>query len=294
MKIAIAGASGVVGKHLIAALAGHEIVTLSHGKNWEPSRAANGDAQALAQIVKVIDGADAIVNLSGASIGDGRLTDERKAAATHSRLDATRALGRAHAQCQKPAPTWVQMSASGYYGNAGEATLEESAAPGTDFLAELCVQWEKAAREEVKGARLCIMRLGVALAKDAPAWNKMALPIRMGVGGPLGSGEQWMAWIDVDDAVKAIVFVLTDQRAEGVFNLVSPEPIRQRDLAKQTAHHLHRPAIIPAPAFALRAILGELADLLVLASCRAVPTHLQKLGFTFDHAKFAANLPRIT
>ena len=301
MKVVIAGASGVVGTHLIAALraeGGHEIVTLSHGRTegatpWNPAKAAQGDSAALTEIVRAIEGADAVVNLSGSSIGEGRLNNERKARVLNSRLDATRALARAHRQCERPAKIWLQASATGYYGNAGEARVGEETAPGRDFLADVCVQWERTAQQEVHGARLAICRLGVVLAKDAPAWNKMILPIRLGVGGPLGSGEQWMAWVDADDAANAFVFMLKDLRAEGVFNVVSPEPIRQKELAQRTAHALHRPALIPAPAFALRALLGELADLLVLASCRAVPDHLQKVGFTFAHPNFAEDLSRL-
>ena len=121
----------------------------------------------------------------------------------------------------------------------------------------------------------------------------MIMPIRLGVGGALGSGEQWVPWIDADDAASAILFMMREPRAEGVFNVVSPEPIRQQALAQQTAHLLHRPALVTVPAFVLRALLGEVADLLVLSSCRAMPDHLQSLGFTFAHADFAPNLARI-
>jgi uncharacterized protein (TIGR01777 family) len=257
-------------------------------------RAAQGDAAALTAITRLIDGADAVVNLAGTSIGEGRLTAKRKAAALHSRLDATRALGRAHGQCAKPPPVWVQASATGYYGNAGEARVGEDSAPGRDFLADVCVQWERAAREAAHGARLAIFRFGLVVAKDAPAWQKMILPIRLGAGGPLGSGEQWIAWIDAADVAQAILLALQDARVAGVFNVVSPEPIRQKDLAKLVARHLHRPARVRVPAFALRALLGEVADLLVLASCRAVPDHLHKLGFTFAHPTLAGDLERVT
>lgn len=295
--LVIAGASGVVGRHLIeeARREGWAVRALTRGKagappgcearSWDPAAAARGEDAALAAIAAALEGTRAVVNLAGASLGEGRLGKAHREQVLGSRVDATRALVRARARCAAPPPTWLQASAVGFYGETGEARVPESAPRGASFLSEVCAQWEATAREALVHApppRLVVLRLGLVLAPDAPAWEKMLLPIKLGLGGPLGSGRQWWAWIEARDAARAILFLEGTPAAEGPFNLVSPASVRQADLAREAALLLGRPALLPAPAFALRLAAGKVADELLLPSCDAVPDKLLALGFRFD------------
>lgn len=296
--VAIAGATGVVGRHLVAAARseGLAVRVLSRGQGppgepvsaWDPVRAAAGDDAALAQVAAALEGAAAVVNLAGASLAEGRLGAAHRARVLSSRVDATRALVRARARCQAPPPVWLQASAVGFYGDTGEAEVDETAPPGRMFLSEVCQRWEEAAREALAQPappRLVVLRMGLVLAHDAPAWQKLVGPIRLGAGGPLGSGRQWWAWIDADDLARAALFLLRRDDAEGAFNLTTPEPVRQRDLVERAALLLGRPAFLPAPAFALRLALGRVADELLLPSCRALPRRLEALGFSFRRGR---------
>lgn len=293
--LVIAGASGVVGRHLIeeARREGWQVRALTRGgaplgaeaRTWDPVAAARGDDGALASIAAALEGARAVVNLAGASLGEGRLGDAHQERVLSSRVDATRALVRARARCAAPPPTWLQASAVGFYGDTGEARVPESAPRGRSFLADVCVAWEATAREALVHApppRLVLLRLGLVLAPDAPAWEKMLLPIRLGLGGPLGSGRQWWAWIEARDAARAILHLERTAAAEGPVNLVSPASVRQGDLAREAAVLLGRPALLPAPAFALRLAAGKVADELLLPSCDAQADKLLGLGFRFD------------
>lgn len=295
-RLVVAGATGVVGRHLLRAARaeGLPVVVLSRGasaavegadvRRWDPARAASGDEAAVLEVARALDGAAGVVNLAGASLAEGRLGRAHRERVLASRVDATRALVRARARCEAPPPVWLQASATGYYGDTGEAEVTEASPPGRLFLSEVCQRWEEAAREALAQApppRLVLLRTGLVLAADAPAWEKLVQPIRFGAGGPLGSGRQWWAWIDADDLARAALFLLRRDDAEGAFNLTSPEPVRQRDLVERAAVLLRRPAFVPAPAFALRLALGAVADELLLPSCKALPRRLQELGFTF-------------
>lgn len=295
----IAGATGVVGRHLIARARaeGFDVRVLSRGapslagvevRRWDPARAAAGDAAAVADLAAALEGAAAVVNLAGASLAGGRLGRAHRARVLDSRVEATRALVSAWTRCQAPPPVWLQASAVGFYGDTGEAEVTEDAPAGGLFLSEVCQRWEAAAREALARPappRLVILRLGLVLAADAPAWEKLVQPIRLGAGGPLGSGRQWWAWIDADDLARAALFLLRHEAARDAFNLTSPEPVRQKDLVERAATLLRRPAFFPAPAFALRLALGRVADELLLASCRALPRRLLEFGFTFTRGR---------
>lgn len=289
MNIVIAGATGFVGSALSAALRrdGHRITVLSRRgdgdsrKAWDPARVAAGDAEALASLREAVGGAEVVINLAGASIGDGRLTTRRKAEIVASRVDSTRALGLAIDRGAPP-KVWLQASGAGYYGDTGETVCDERQPKGSLFLSDVCEQWEGACQPFAGLTRIALLRLGVVLHKDAPAWQKMILPIKLGAGGPLGSGQQWMGWITLEDSIAAMRFVIDNEAARGPLNFVAGS-LRQLDLAKLVAKQLGRPAFVKTPAFALRALLGELADNLVLASCNVVPTKLLSLGFHFAH-----------
>lgn len=303
--ITIAGATGVVGRHLVRAAheRGYQVRILTRGASgealagtapfiWSPT-----DGAVQASTVQALEGADVVVNLAGASLA-GRLTKARKQRILQSRLDATHALVQAHRQCHNPPAVWVQASAIGYYGDCGEQSVtEQHPAASNWFLADVCQQWERAAMHVLDDprmkVRLIIGRIGLVLAKDAPAWRLMLLPIKLGVGGALSDGKQWYAWIDADDLANGLLFLANKADATGVYNLTAPEPVRQGDLARKVARRLRRPSVLPAPAFVLRAALGEAADALLLASCKALPTNLLSENFSYTYDTVEAELTHL-
>ena len=300
MKILVTGSTGLVGTALTGALlgGGHTVCRLVRPESrasvqgggeiavkWNP---ATGEMEGSAA------GSDAVVNLAGASIASGRWNAARKALLRSSRVDATRqlvgALGRLN-----PAPkVLVSAAAVGYYGSCGDEVLTEESAPGDGFLAELARDWEaEAARAEALGMRVARLRFGVILAKRGGALPQMMLPFRLGAGGRIGSGRQWMSWLTLDDAVAIIRFALENEAARGVLNAVAPQAVRNAEFTRALAKALHRPAIFPAPAFALRLALGEMADALLLSSQRAVPQKLQQMGYRFVHPELAGALDEV-
>jgi uncharacterized protein (TIGR01777 family) len=223
-----------------------------------------------------------VVNLAGASVADGRWTSERKRLLRSSRVDTTRALLQALAKFDPPPQVLVSASGIGYYGSRGDETLDEQSSAGDDFLSDLAKDWEaEALRAEVLGARVVCLRFGVILARDRGALPKIARPFQYGVGGSLGSGRHWMSWVAVEDVVAILRLALENKTIRGPLNVVSPQPVRNADFTSCLARVLHRPAWFPAPAFALRMVLGEMADALLLASQRVEPAYLKNLGYPF-------------
>jgi uncharacterized protein len=281
VKVVISGASGLLGRHLTADLVarGHDVVALTRGTGyvdgalnvaWSPLEGVPPSA---------LHGAQVIVNLAGESIGTRRWTTARRAVLRSSRIDPTSACVAALGEAGPVA--LVNASAVGYYG-ATEATVDERAPSGTDFLATLCVEWEAAAYvAEVRGFRVAVARFGVVLARDGGALPRMAALARFGVNGKVGSGAQWVSWIHVDDAVAAVREMAVSQMA-GPCNVVAPAPVRQRDFSRALGAALHRPSFVRGPKMALRAALGTGAASLVLRGQAVVPTELQRVGF--DHA----------
>lgn len=288
----IAGAGGVVGRSLVRAAAGrYEVVLLTRGDTtltgarsvrWDPDAAERGDEAALASLARALEGAAALVNLAGSSIAAGRLDEAHQRRVRESRERAGATLVAAAQRCDVPPPVWFQASGIDIYGDGGERVLDETAGVEGDGPIQVIGRaWEASADPAKAFARVILGRIGVVLAPDAEAWTKLLLPIRLFVGGPLGSGRQWFPWIEADDLARAIVFLIEDERAEGPYNLVA-EPVRQIELTRLAARALRRPAIVPAPAFALRIALGAVADVLLLTSKRAVPARLREAGFTFE------------
>jgi len=227
-------------------------------------------------------GADAVVNLAGASIADGRWTAERKALLRASRIDTTRTLVSALARMNTRPSVMMSASAIGYYGDRGDETLTEESKPGADFLAGLAQEWEaEALKAEALGIRVVLARFGIILARDGGALPKMMLPFKIGVGGKLGSGQQWMSWVTLEDVVGILRLAIENASLRGAINVVSPQPLQNAEFTKVLAKAMHRPALFPAPAFALRLALGEMADALLLSSQRVVPQKLQQLGYRF-------------
>ena len=293
MKVLISGGSGLVGGALTGALRadGHTVRYLVR----PGGKAAPGDVQwnPLSALVDVpaMEGFDAVVNLNGASIADGRWTSKRKTILRDSRVDSTRVLVDALSHLKQPPRVFVCASATGYYGNRGDEVLTETSGYGNDFLAILCRAWEgEAARASSSGIRTVIARFGIVLSAEGGALSRMLTPFRLGAGGRLGSGRQWMSWIALEDAVKVLRAAIDDARWNGALNLVSPEPVRNSDFTRVLASVLHRPAICPAPAFALRLALGEMADALLLSSQRVLPECLRQYGYAFRYENLEAAL----
>jgi uncharacterized protein (TIGR01777 family) len=301
MKILITGSTGLVGTALTQDLqrAGHTVCRLirpntstqtignSQGfdVNWNPTTGELGGAAV---------GADAVVNLAGASIADGRWTPQRKQLLRSSRVDTTRALVQALAKMSARPRVLVCASATGYYGNRGEETLTESSHPGNDFLSGIAKEWEsEALKAEAVGIRVVRARFGVILSKNGGALPQMIRPFQFGVGGKISTGKQWLSWITLDDVVAILRFALENANITGALNVVSPQPVTNEQFTKTLAAALHRPALFPAPAFALRLVLGEMADALLLSSQRVLPAQLQKLNHQFFHANLATALAAI-
>lgn len=284
MRVAITGSSGLIGTALRLSLeaARHEVRALRRGV------AADGGHYDIAKgyvAPEALHGVDAVVHLAGASIGTARWTEERRAELRSSRIDSTRLLVDAIGALERKPRVLMVASAIGYYGDAGERVVDESAPVGDGFLATLARDWEaEARRAETLGVRVVSPRFGIVLAKDGGALPQMALPFKLGAGGPIGSGRQWMSWVSLPDAVGALQHLLQDEHASGPVNIVAPEASTNRAFASALGKVLHRPAFAPAPAFALRLLLGSgRADELLLASQRVAPKRLRELGYTFQY-----------
>jgi uncharacterized protein (TIGR01777 family) len=234
--------------------------------------------------------ADAIVNLAGENVGDGRWTAERKRRILESRIKATRALVEAMKSQPNRKRVLVNASAVGFYGVRGEETLDEQGSPGGGFLAEVVRRWEEEAKKAENVARVVILRFGVVLAKNGGALGKMLLPFRLGAGGPIGSGNQWMSWVDRDDVIRIILWAIDHDEVRGTYNVTAPEPVRNRDFVKALGKALHRPAFMPAPSFALKLIFGEMADEMLTGGQRVVPARATSEGFVFQYPTLAAAL----
>jgi uncharacterized protein len=297
MRVVITGGSGLIGRAVAAPLAaeGHDVVVLSRDParvRGLPSgaRAARWDGRTAAEWEPLLERGAAILNLAGEGIAAGRWSEERKRRIRDSRVEAGRAVVEALrlAAAAGRAPSVVlQASGVGYYGDCGDQEIGEDHPPGggaagaDDFLAAVSVAWEAATTDvEPLGVRRVVLRTGIVLDRDGGALPKMLPAFRWGVGGPLGSGRQWFPWIHMADEVGAILFLLANPAARGPFNLCAPRPVTNRDFAHLLGRQLHRPALMPVPAPALRLALGEMADAL-LRSQRALPRRLLAAGYGF-------------
>ena len=240
------------------------------------------------------EGADALIHLAGASIAGGRWNASRKKLLRTSRIDATRHLIGALAKLQRPPRVVVAASAIGYYGNRGDETLTEASAPGNDFLAGLCHEWEaETTRGAGFGARVVNLRFGIILAAHGGALPRMAMPFKFGAGGRLGDGRQWMSWLTLKETISIVQFALATSGLTGPVNAVAPNPVRNSEFTSVLAKTLHRPALFPAPAFALRLALGEMADALLLISQRVMPSKLADSGYPFLQPSLAGALAEV-
>ncbi len=287
MNYLITGATGFIGRALV-----DELLARGQSVNYlGRKRSTTLDARAAFHIwnpneplsLNSVPRLDAVINLAGEPVAQ-RWTKEVKRRIYESRVEGTRRLVDALADLRYKPAVLVSASAVGYYGDRGEEILTESSLPGGNFLAEVCVDWEREAlRAQEHGIRVVLPRIATVLGRGGGALPKMATPFRLGIGGRFGSGKQWMCWIHLRDLVQLLIFAAENANASGPLNAASPEPVRNREFTSVLARALHRPAIFPAPEFALRLVLGEMSEFL-FASERVIPEATQKAGFRFEYS----------
>ena len=287
----------MVGSALCPALraAGHDVKRLVRGHAassgddiaWDPAAGNLEPAQ--------LEGTDAIVNLAGENLGAGRWTEARKQRILRSRVDATRTLVLAVSRMARKPVAFLSASAVGYYGNRGDEVLTEKSAIGHGFLPEVCLAWETHAEGAARlGVRTAMLRFGIILAAEGGALAKMLPLFRMGLGGRMGSGEQWMSWITREDVVGVILHALRDDRCRGPINVVAPGAVTNAEFSAELGRALRRPAVLPVPAVALRLAVGRaMAEEALLVSTRAAPQRLNEMGFGFRHAAIAGALAAV-
>ena len=290
MRVIVSGGTGFIGSVLCRALVtgGHQPVVLSRdparaqqglgngieAARWEPGR--SGDWQ------KIVDGADAVVNLAGESIAARRWTAQQKARIRGSRVEGTRALVEAIRSAERRPKVLINASATGYYGPRGDEAVAESDPPGNDFLARVCQEWEQAAREaEPLGVRVALVRTGVVLGEGGGALAKMLPPFRFFAGGPFGSGRQGFPWVHLDDVVEIYRWALEQDGVSGPLNATGPEPLSNREFCQRLGKVLGRPCWAPVPGFALKLMLGEMAEPLLLQGQKVLPVRTEQLGYQF-------------
>jgi uncharacterized protein len=289
-RILVSGVSGPIGTALLPPLKsrGYEVTRLVRGLaagedqiSWDPGNPI--DPQAVSRF-------DAVVHLAGESIV-GRWTDQKKKRIRESRVAGTSALAEALAQAKDKPQVFICSSAIGYYGDRGDEVLTEHSSAGRGFLPEVCCEWEAATQAAADaGIRTVLMRTGIVLSSQGGALTKMLLPFKMGVGGRIGSGQQWMSWIDVEDMVGAIHHVLKSDLLSGPVNMVAPKPVTNQEFTRTLASVLSRPAIFPMPAFAVKLAFGEMGETVLLGSQRVEPTQLVMSGYPFRFRTLRASL----
>lgn len=289
------GATGLVGSALTAslALAGHRVSTLVRGGGphaaneigWDPNLGRIDAAR--------LEGLDAVIHLAGESIASGRWTAARKERIRASRVVGTTLLAKSLAALRDPPRVLLSASAVGFYGDRGDTPVDETSSAGSGFLAGICTEWEAAtAPASVHGIRVAHLRFGVILSAKGGALAKMLPAFRLGVGGPVGHGQQVLSWVSLSDVIAAIEFTRTHEALAGAVNLVAPQPVTSRDFARALGRVVHRPALLPLPAFAIRAAFGEMGQALLLSGCRVVPRRLLDAGFPFRDAEIEGALRR--
>jgi uncharacterized protein (TIGR01777 family) len=297
MKILVSGSTGLVGGRLVAALrqAGHHVVRLVRDRAQLGQDAAYWNPQSGEIDRAALAGCDSAVNLAGESIAAGRWSETRKKSIRASRVDATSTIAKALAALDPKPRVLVNASAVGYYGQRGDEVLDESSASGQgDFLSGVCRDWEAATEPASSaGIRVVLARFGVILSGKGGALAKMLLPFKLGLGGPIGDGRQYMSWIAIDDVVRAIEHALGNDALAGPVNVVAPEPVTNYDYTKSLGRVLKRPTVFPMPAFVARLAFGQMGEELLLGSQRVVPTRLLGAGYTFKFQELETALRHV-
>ena len=294
MKILVTGATGLVGSAVVPFLAGgdHEIARLGRSApgagdiRWDP------DAGALE--ARALEGFDGVVHLAGENIASGRWNAAKKRRIKESRVRGTRLLAETLAGLERPPRVLVSASAVGFYGDRGDEELTERSPAGSGFLSDVCREWEAATEAaEGKGIRVVHARLGVVLSRDGGALGKMLTPFRLGAGGIVGNGRQYMSWITLDDTAAALGHLLATETASGPVNVVAPVPVTNREFTSTLGRVLRRPTVFPLPGFVARVVFGEMADALLLASTRVQPAGLLDSGYVFRHGSLEEGLRHV-
>jgi uncharacterized protein (TIGR01777 family) len=300
MRVIITGATGFIGRALTKELAqgDYEIVALSRNPQIKSElnkiSYIEWDAKNPNGWTDYLDGAYAIVNLAGENISAGRWTKKRKQTILQSRLNAGKAVVEAVKRVKRKPKVLVQASAIGYYGSREDEILEESSAPGSGYLPEVAQKWEFSTKEvESLGVRHVTIRTGIVLGKSGGALPRLIQPFHFFVGGPLGNGKQWFSWIHLEDEIKAIRFLMKNENLNGAFNLTAPAPLVMKDFCKILGRVMHRPCWLKVPGFALRLILGEMAEALLLTGQRVQPKRLLEAGYKFSYPEAESALSQI-
>lgn len=284
MKILITGASGLVGKELQKSFAekGYEMLLASRSEPKDDNHIQWTIDEGFAEPEK-LEGVDVVVHLAGENVSGGiRWTDEKKKAIRDSRVLGTRNVVDAISKLKKKPHTFIASSAIGFYGERGDEEVTESSAAGDNFLAGVCKEWEaESRRAEDAGIRTVLLRTGIVLSKDGGALGTMLTPFKLGVGGVVGSGKQWMSWISMDDEIAIINYAIENENIRGAVNAVAPNPVTNEEFTKTLGEVLYRPTFIPLPEFAVSMIFGEMGDALLLASTKVMPKRLEDAGFEF-------------
>lgn len=293
MKILVAGGTGFIGKPLLAQLnqEGYEIVLLTRNKSSVPpslqkiAAAESWDAKSPAPWEKEMDDAEAVINLVGEPIANKRWSASQKEKLVKSRIEAARALIHAMQNAPRKPKVFINASAVGYYGNVAEGELTEDCPKGEGFLADTCGEWEgEAQKARELGVRTVLLRIGIVLDQRGGALAKMLFPFQCFMGGPLGSGKQWVSWIYIQDVIGIILFALKNESLSGPVNAVSPAPVRMKEFCAELGKAIHRPSWIPVPAFILKILLGEMSEML-LGGQKVIPQKLLNSGYPFGFSK---------
>jgi uncharacterized protein (TIGR01777 family) len=285
MRILITGANGLVGTALqkVFREKGHEILLASRSEPKDETYLQWSVEEGFSEPAK-LEGIDAVVHLAGESVNGLRWTDDKKKAIRDSRVLGTRNVVDAISKLKHKPKVFVSSSAIGFYGERGDEEVTESSAAGDTFLADVSKQWEaESRRAEDAGIRTVLLRTGIVLSKEGGALGTMLLPFKIGVGGVIASGKQWMSWISMDDHVNAIIFVIENENIRGAVNSVSPHPVTNEEFTKTMGEVLYRPTFLALPEFAVSMLMGEMGDELLLTSTKVIPKRLQDAGFNFEY-----------
>lgn len=298
MKIILIGATGFIGQQLVKQLEpkNYQLTIVSRDKA-KPERLfakrhnfAEWDGKDVPTLMAIISGSDAVINLAGESIAGGRWTGKRKQQILNSRIQSTLAVVKAINKAENKPEVLLQASAIGFYGADPVRIFDESANAGKGFLAEVTAKWEQAAQGLDKSVRLVFLRTGVVLDSEGGALPQMMAPFKFGVGGHIGSGRQWFSWIHIDDEVRAIEFLLENDKASGAFNLTAPEPVTMKEFSRKLGKALKRPSWLHVPAFAIKLLMGQMGDEMLINGQRVIPKKLEEAGFAFRFTKVEDSL----